>query len=137
MTTIIHTDVIPLYAEMSVIGVFSPNYYFENTGTATLDLKLILKLVQEIGTPSETETVFQVWSKENVVPNQKFEITGAYLLTMNQKRSILLERNNVDPEELRVEVQVTGGASESDRLDMIKLTITDAVDYSFCSTGNL
>ena len=129
MTTQVYSEDISIYNGSGLVGRIAPNLYFKNTGTAVLDVILIFCICQHHGLGNESITNFQCWLIKDIAPNEVINISGSYFLSESNLELILSELNE-DPQTLRLRVEVTGGASESDRTALIKQTYTDALDYS-------
>ena len=129
MTTQILSEDISVYTGVKIVGGIALDLYFKNMGTATLDATIIFCLYQHYGLGNETVTNFQCWIRKGISPNDEINITGSYFLSEINLELILAELNN-DPQTLGLLVEVTGGASESDRTALTKQVYTDVVDYS-------
>lgn len=133
MTTTVFIQDIGIYDNgKRLVGGISPNLYFKNTGTGTLNATLILCVCQNINTPEESSFVTQSWHRKKVEPNEEIFFDGTYLFNEDTIDSII-NSLNVGEQKIRLQLDVTGGASEPERNAMVKQTYTDTIDYSVIS----
>jgi len=129
-TTIILTDNISIYASPKLVGGFALNYVLENTGPAILDAQVNLVLVQDVGGLGETSTVLQSWKKFNITPSSKEYFEGSYFLSQTNFNQILSMINPELLQKYQITCVITGGANDTERLALVKMSITNAIEYS-------
>ncbi len=126
-TEIILADDISIYASPQLVGGFALNYILSNTGAATLDLQVDLRLVQDVAGLNETLTTFQSWKRFDVFPGDKAYFEGTYFLTEENSNLIVSKINPEVPQKFQITCLITGG-SEVERDALIK--IANEVEYS-------
>lgn len=129
-TTVTLADNITVNNSPGILAGISLNYVLDNTGPATLDAQINLVLVQDVGGVGETSTIFQSWKKFNISPGEKTYFDGTYFLSAANANQVISDLNPSLPQKYQILCVITGGSSDSDRLALVKMSISGAIDYS-------
>ncbi len=127
ITTIILTDDISVYANSRLVGGFALNYILNNTGTATLDAQVNLRLIQDVNGLTETFTIFQSWKRFDILPGDKVYFEGTYFLSEENTNLIASKINPEVPQKFQITCDIIGG-DDNQRLALVK--IENEVEYS-------